>query len=102
MSKLSAEIFLREGARQPSGANQPFSLHNPEMVWFVEAGRLDVFVVPTAGGNASGARRHCLQVQTGGVLLGLPVADEKDGLFFLAVGQKDCRIYQLEASRLKA
>jgi NHLM bacteriocin system ABC transporter ATP-binding protein len=51
--------------------NQPFSIHDPEAVWIVQSGKLDLFLVPAEDGEPSGAREHVTRVESGNAVFGL-------------------------------
>jgi NHLM bacteriocin system ABC transporter ATP-binding protein len=51
--------------------NQPFSIHEPNSVWIVESGKLDLFLVRSIDGELAGARHHFLRVEQGRAVFGM-------------------------------
>ena len=97
----AADLFRAEGALFEAGSNQPFSVDDPEQVWFIDSGRVDLFAVPLAGGEPSGARSHFVRVAAGQVVFGLCREAGGGGLGWLAVGGNGTRLYRLPAARLR-
>ncbi|MBN1919686.1 MAG: NHLP bacteriocin export ABC transporter permease/ATPase subunit [Anaerolineae bacterium] len=108
------ELFLLK-LRYKSGrlinveGRQPIALSDAQTAWVVYTGRLDVFAVPLAGGEAAGIRRHLLRAEAGQVVLGLGVESEfpVDGepsaqpVTFVAVGGPETRVVQVPRARLE-
>ena len=40
--------------------NQPFSIQEPDSVWIVQSGKLDLFLLRENDGQPAGARHHFL------------------------------------------
>jgi precorrin-3B C17-methyltransferase len=77
------ELFLlnlryREGRLIDVSANKPLLLNDPEKVWIVYSGMVDVFSTPIEGDEVTGMRTHLFRSQAGQVLFGMPTA-VKDG-----------------------
>ena len=66
----------------------PMLLTDPAMVWLVEQGSADVFLVPLREGEAVGVRHHLLRVPQGDVLFG---GAARDGYALLTVPTPDSR-----------
>jgi NHLM bacteriocin system ABC transporter ATP-binding protein len=80
LANLSASMRLRrpiiwrpdQGTLEERSANSPFAVDNPDEVFFVEAGSIDVFSVPpTPGNGTTGPRRYLWTVSQGEALFGL-------------------------------
>ena len=68
----------------------PLSLQDPEIVWVVLEGKLDLFLVEIYGGEPAGARHHFLRVEAGNPVMGFDLSsDPKFGIIANpAVGSK--------------
>ena len=58
------------GLRQIAGT-EPFRFDRPGKAWVVEAGSVDLFVVPSAPGQPAGTRRHVMRVRDGEAIFGI-------------------------------
>ncbi len=69
------------------GANESFILENPEQVWMVVEGNVDIFLLLDVNGRAvqgkQGMRHHLLRVSAGGVIFS--ISGMESGFSFLAV-----------------
>lgn len=70
-----------------TGANKPFELNEPESVWYVTEGRVDIFFVPSSEGSLKSSRQFLYTAQRGDLIFGIgsPVGKDPD-LIFLGVG----------------
>src|SRR5438045_4181725 len=59
------------GQIKPCVPNVPFSVEDPNSVWIVQSGKLDLFMVATQDGALYGARNHVLRVEEGQAVFGL-------------------------------
>lgn len=69
--KTLAESVSSLGATFPGGANRPVILDDPETVWFVESGALDVFILENREGMVTADLRHMLRAGAGRLLFGM-------------------------------
>lgn len=67
------------GVRIETGANRSFAMDDPDRVWFVERGYLDVFAVESSGGRVTGRRRFVARVRTGEMAFGARPVEAPDG-----------------------
>ena len=70
-------IALARGEAFAGGGNRPVELSDPETVWYVVRGAVDVFVAQRSGGEAASDFRQVLRVGAGRLLFG--VAPDEDG-----------------------
>jgi NHLM bacteriocin system ABC transporter ATP-binding protein len=96
------DIFTAEGTVQEVTGNHPLLLHDPEAVWLVESGRVDVFAVPVRAGRPAGARIHLCRAEAGQALFGMAIDPSGTGTGVLAVGIPGCRVLRLSRDRLRA
>lgn len=93
-------IFQREGTMQGAGGNQPLCLSDPESVWRVQNGRVDVFVVQTKQGESAGARTFLFRVEAGNLLFGLSSLDAGGTYELFAAGVPETKVVRLNRKRL--
>ena len=70
-------IALSKGEAFAGGGNRPIELSDPETVWYVVRGAVDVFVAQRAGDEAASDFRQILRVGAGRLLFG--IAPDEDG-----------------------
>ena len=58
------------GVRIETGAHRPFPLDNPDHVYFVERGYLDIFAVEWSADEVAGRRRFVARVPAGEMAFG--------------------------------
>lgn len=81
-----SNLFEQKGISTSVGGNNPFLLDNPDSVWLVRSGRIDIFSVRLEDGKVVGARSHFFSVQPGELLFGVGWDLRKMGRGLLAVG----------------
>ena len=92
------KTFCRAGTARAVAGNNPLKLDDPEKVWIVTAGHVDLFAVPCEEGHGLGERIHVHRVHPGEVLLGI-ANDESTSLRLIAVGPPGTRVHELSHSR---
>ena len=98
----TSNIFLSDGVRIQTGANEPFSMNDPQQAWFAESGVVDLFVVPMADGKPAGPRRHLLRASAGQMILGIGANGAMPGVALLAVGGPESHVCRLPVAALAA
>lgn len=63
------EPFKSKGESRPLLANQPVLMNNPNQLWLVESGSVDLFLVQTENGHQSGARHPLFRINPGELVL---------------------------------
>jgi len=81
------------------GSHQPFLLDEPDSVWIVYAGKVDVFAVEVRDGQPIGIRRHLLRAEAGQAVFGMKVGTS--GIRLLASGVAGTQLFKLEQARLR-
>jgi ATP-binding cassette subfamily C protein len=94
-------LFREEGVLELASGNRPFLLDDHKSVWFVEAGKVEIFAVGVEAGEPIGARSHFVSVDAGQVMFGMDLARYDLGSGFLAVGKMGTRLRRLRVSRLR-
>ena len=92
------ELFRKESTPQEVAGNRPLALDDPERVWLVASGRVDVFAVPLADGVPAGARVHLYRAEAGQLLFGCR-CDETSSLGLIAVGIPGSEVLGLSRER---
>ena len=92
------ERGLRRGERLTRvGSHQPFLLDEPDSVWIVYAGKVDVFAVEMRDGQPTGMRRHLLRAKAGQAIFGMNVGTS--GIQLLASGVAGTQLLKLKQAR---
>jgi len=90
------------GVVEERAANAPIALENPDDVFYVEQGSVDVFSVPNApAGSPTGSRRFLWTIEPEELLLGFDAAPAGTGHSFVAVCSPGTRLLRLERSVLE-
>src|SRR5690606_15394287 len=63
--------FEEEGERIVTAANRPLVLSDPDAVWLVESGKIEIFTVALENGQPVGARTHFVTVEPGELFFGM-------------------------------
>ncbi|MDB6036613.1 MAG: bacteriocin system transporter, ATP-binding protein [Verrucomicrobiales bacterium] len=94
-------IFESEGKSEIIGGNLPFLLDNPDSVWLVERGHIEIFSVRIENENPVGTRFHFCSVGAESLLFGMDLAAYEIGRGFLAVGMVNTRLFRLSLTRFR-
>ena len=100
------ELFLlrlryKEGRLLPLEGNAALMLDDPESVWVVYAGNVDVFSVRQEGGQAIAPRRHVARLEPGQLFFGMDLATYGQGMGLLATGVLGTQVVRLQQARLR-
>lgn len=93
--------MLGEAPRAPVSTHAPLPVGDGDRVWSVDAGRVDLFWVPTRDGLPCGPRRHAGGLARGQLFFGLPHDPVGESIRWLAVVDADTELRELELSRLR-
>ena len=89
-----SEMFEEIGTRYEIGGNTPFLLNDPESVWLIQSGTVEIFSVRVLEGQPSGSRYHFITSTTGDLLFGMDLEKYGQGLGLLAVGVVGTQVIQ--------
>ncbi len=92
--------FEEEGEAIVVAANRPFVLSDPDSVYLVESGRIEIFTVTLEQGEPAGARTHFVTVEAGGLFFGMDTDRYGMGSGFLATGKAGSQLRRFSAARL--
>ena len=99
-----AELAVRGGESVPCEGNLPVELDDPDFVWFIEQGAVNLFVVEFEDGVQQAAPHHLLSRESGWLLPGVAPdeGDEEEGttLSLIAKGSPGTVLRRLPASTL--
>ena len=73
-----AELAARSGTSVPCAGNLPVELDDPESVWFIETGAVNLFLVEFKDGVEQAAPQHLMRRESGTLLPGVAADDEDD------------------------
>ena len=99
-----AELAARSGTSVPCAGNLPVKLDDPDGVWFIDRGAVDLFLVEFKDGVEQAAPQHLLRRESGRLLPGV-APDEQGGdkdttLSLIAKGLPGTLLKRLPASLL--
>ncbi|MCB9452142.1 MAG: NHLP bacteriocin export ABC transporter permease/ATPase subunit [Anaerolineaceae bacterium] len=100
------ELFLLKlgyklGRFVKAGSNKPILLDDPNTVWLVYSGAVDLFAIRLENGEPVGTRRHLFRAEAGAALFGMDLQAYNRGVGLLIVGLADTQLIQLERARLE-
>jgi NHLM bacteriocin system ABC transporter peptidase/ATP-binding protein/NHLM bacteriocin system ABC transporter ATP-binding protein len=84
--RFIVEELLPYSQPERSAANLPLPLDDPDAVWWVSAGMVDVFFTQLEPGGPLGRRRHLCRVEEGGSIFALSGVRGRAGSALVAVG----------------
>ena len=99
-----AELAGRAGTSVPCAGNLPLKLDDPDSVWFIDQGTVNLFLVEFKDGVEQAAPQHLLSRESGWLLPGVapnqPTGDEDTTLSLIAKGLPGTLLKRLPASLL--
>ena len=95
-----AELAARWGESVPCAGNLPVKLDDPDSVWSIEQGAVDLFLVEFKNGVEQTAPQHLLRAEAGGLLPGVAPDEEDTTLSLIAKGLPGTLLSRLPAARL--
>jgi NHLM bacteriocin system ABC transporter ATP-binding protein len=93
------KVFEAEGTPREVAGNSPLPLDEPDGVWLVRSGPVDVFAQPVIQDGAAGPRVHLFRAETGQVLFGVRVTGPEPGIRLVAVGGPGSQVLRLPRRR---
>ena len=78
----------------------PFRVDQPDKVWLVESGSVDLFLVPTRAGQPPGARQHIMRTRKGEALFGVQTPPQFPGML-IGVATPHSRVLQVPRARVE-
>ncbi len=84
--RFIVEELLPYSSPQRSAAHLPLPLDDPEAVWWVSSGAVNIFFTQPEPGGPTGRRRHLCRVEEGGSIFALSGIRGRTGSGLVAVG----------------
>ena len=81
--------------------NQPFSIQEPDSVWIVQSGKLDLFLLRENDGQPAGARHHFLRLVAGQAAFGMGKVEDCHTAV-IATATPDTQLLRLSRDALQA
>ena len=95
-----AKLAVSVGEPFDGAANLPVLLDDPEVVWFVERGALDVFLAEYRNGSAASSHKHFLRAAEGRLVFGLDRGAANGSLGLLAKGLPGSKLRRVRLESL--
>ena len=96
LADLAAEV----GTPVPCAGNLPLDLGDPECVWFIEKGSVDLFLVESEAGREQSAPEHLLRADAGRFLPGVAPQVDDTTLALIAKGLPGAVLRRLPVTSL--
>ena len=95
-----AGLAARSGDSVPCAGNLPIQLDDPDSVWFIDQGAVDLFLVEFKGGVEQTAPQHLLRAESGRILPGIAPDEDDTTLSLIAKGLPGTLLKRLPATVL--
>ena len=95
-----AELAARNGTSVPCAGNLPVQLDEPESVWFIDQGAVDLFLVEFKAGTEQAAPQHLLRAESGRLLPGVSPDEHDTSLSLIARGLPGTMLKRLPSTQL--
>jgi len=92
------DVFQKEGKAIAAEGNKPLLMTDPGHLWMVDRGKVTVFTVFIADGEAVGSRDFLFEAGPGDILLGIRPEGDDQELGLMATGLTGARLLQLNWS----
>lgn len=93
--------LAEQGEQVTTFANCPFLISDPDSVWMIESGKVDLFTVEVRAGKPAGARTRFLSLGAGEAFFGIDTAHFGHDWGFLAAGKAGSVLRRLDLHDLE-
>jgi NHLM bacteriocin system ABC transporter ATP-binding protein len=93
------KIFESEGQRLETGNNKPVLINDPDKVWLVVSGKIDIFSADLKDKDSTGARSYFFTIDESEIIMGINNELSESNSIFLAVGHAGSVLYSLSIKR---
>ena len=93
-------LAARSGDSVPCAGNLPVQLDDPESIWFIDQGAVDLFLVEFKDGVEQTAPQHLLRAEAGRILPGVAPDEEDTTLGLIAKGLPGTLLKRIPAAGL--
>jgi NHLM bacteriocin system ABC transporter ATP-binding protein len=97
---MMATPQIQDGQVFEPKPNQPFSIHEPDSVWIVRSGKLDLFLIDAVNGESAGARYPVARIDEGMAVFGMYPSECRTVIAATAISGTE--LLRLPQSRLRA
>lgn len=97
-----ASLAAESGVPVPCAGNLPVAMDDPQFVWFIEKGTVDLFLVEHRDGAEQSAPQHLMRADSGRLLLGVGPQIGNTTLCLIAKGLPDTSLRRLPITSLAA
>ncbi len=97
-----AELAGESGVPVPCAGNLPLAMDDPQFVWFIDKGAVDLFLVEHRDGVEQSAQQHLLRADAGRLLPGVASKAGDTTLSLIAKGLPGTMLRRLPVTRLEA
>ena len=94
------DLAVESGMSVPCAGNLPLDMSDPESVWFVETGAVDIFLVERKNGVEQTALQLLMRAEAGRLLFGVAPQSEETTLSLMAKGFPGTVLRQLSTADL--
>ena len=95
-----AKLAARSGDSMSCAGNLPVKLDDPDSVWFIDQGAVDLFLVEFRDGVEQTAPQHLLRAESGTILPGVAPDEDETTLSLIAKGLPGTLLKRLPAAAL--
>src|SRR3984893_8827438 len=96
-----ATRFSTIGEEQTLRTNEAFLISDPQYVWFIVSGQIELFVVQTLEDEPVGPRTHFATFNPGSIILGMDFGLYGQSSGFLATSSDRTQIYKISRDKLR-
>ena len=100
--RLLADLAAESGVPVPCTGNLPLELDDPQFVWFIDKGTIDLFLVEHRDGVEQSAKQHLLRADSGRLLPGVAPQAGDTTLSLIAKGLPGTMLRRLPVASLAA
>lgn len=97
-----AGLAVESGVPVPCAGNLPLALDDPQCVWFIEKGTVDLFLIEHRDGEEQSAPEHLMRADAGRLLLGVAPQAGNTTLSLIAKGLPGTLLRRLPITSLAA
>ncbi|MYG41453.1 MAG: ATP-binding cassette domain-containing protein [Nitrospira sp. SB0677_bin_15] len=97
-----AGLAVESGVPVPCAGNLPLAMDDPQFVWFIEKGTIDLFLVEHRDGKEQSAPQHLMRADSGRLLLGVTPQAGNTTLSLIAKGLPNTLLRRLPITSLAA
>lgn len=90
------------GKLRKLNVNTPFMLDDPDKVWYIDEGNINIYTVRLKDNQPEGKRFYFFNAREGHILMGFDSRVSTSGIGFLADATEDTTVYELDFEQVKS